>query len=70
MLDVTGIPGVEAGTIATVFGKDGDLTLPVEEIAALGSTISYEIVCLIGKRVPRVYLQHGEIVGYFNYIAE
>ena len=70
MLDVTGIPGVEAGTIATVFGKDGDLTLPVEEIAALGSTISYEIVCLIGKRVPRVYLQHGEVVGYFNYIAE
>lgn len=70
MLDVTGIPGVEAGSVVTVFGRDGDQVLPVEEVAALCSTISYETVCLIGKRVPRVYLKHGEVVGHLDYIAE
>lgn len=70
MLDVTDIPDVEAGSIVTVFGKDGDEVLPVEEVAALNNTIHYETVCLIGKRVPRVYLQNGEVVGYLDYIAE
>lgn len=70
MLDVTGIPGVEAGSVVTVFGRDGDAVLPVEEVAALDNTIHYETVCLIGKRVPRVYLQNGAVVGHLDYIAE
>lgn len=70
MLDVTGIPDVQAGSIVTVFGRDGDASIPVEELAALDNTINYEIVCLIGKRVPRVYLQNGEVVGHLDYIAE
>lgn len=55
MLDVTDIPEAYEGMTVTVFGKDGDATLPVEEVAAWQHTISYEIVCLISKRVPRVY---------------
>ena len=69
MLDVTGIPGVDAGSVVTVFGRDGDVVIPVEEVAALSGTISYETVCLIGKRVPRVYLQGGQVVGHLDYIA-
>ena len=34
--------------------------LPVDEISDLLDTINYEITCLIGKRVPRVYLQSDE----------
>ena len=59
MLDVTGIDGVEAGTAVTAFGD----SLRVEELAALTGTISYELLCLVGKRVPRVFLQNGEVVG-------
>lgn len=70
MLDVTGIPGVETGQVVTVFGRDGAAMIPVEEIAALCSTISYETVCLIGKRVPRVYLRGGKVVGHLDYIAK
>ncbi|MGI6264483.1 MAG: alanine racemase [Acutalibacteraceae bacterium] len=70
MLDVTGIPGVKAGSVVTVFGKDGDALLPVEDFAALDGTIHYETVCLIGKRVPRVYLRGGRVVDRLNYIAE
>ena len=69
MLDVTDIPGVQEGMTATVFGTDGEETLPVDELARLNGTIHYEMVCLVGKRVPRIYLRGGEQVGLLNYIC-
>lgn len=67
MLDVTEIENVKRGSIATVFGEDNGAFLPVDEIASLCNTINYEIVCLVGKRVPRVYLKDGEIIGVTKY---
>ena len=55
MLDVTDIPGVQVGDVATVFGSDGEQVLPVEEVAAKAGTINYEICCAPSSRVPRVY---------------
>jgi alanine racemase len=55
MVDVSGVSGVKAGDIATLFGRDGKTFLPVEEQATHAGTISYEILCAIGDRVPRVY---------------
>lgn len=69
MLDVTEIPGVEEGDVVTVFGRDGDAFLPVDELAALNDTIHYEMVCLVGKRVPRIYWKHGKQIGELNYIC-
>ena len=69
MLDVSGLPEVREGQTVTVFGRDGEASLPVEEFAALSGTINYEAVCLIGKRVPRVFLSGGRPVGQLNYIA-
>lgn len=69
MLDVSGIPGVQEGMVVTVFGRDGGETLPVEEFASLCGTINYESICLIGKRVPRVFLSGGRTVGQLNYIV-
>ena len=68
MLDFTAIPEAAEGMTVTAFGQDGDAFLPVEEIAALGGTIHYETICLIGKRVPRVFRQNGQIAGRLNYI--
>ena len=68
MLDVSNIGGVHEGDIVTVFGKDGDQTITVDELADLIGTINYEIICLIGKRVPRVYVKGGEVVGRISYI--
>jgi alanine racemase len=56
MVDVSSVPGVKAGDIATIFGRDGKAFLSVEEQAANADTISYEILCAIGDRVPRVYV--------------
>ncbi len=55
MLDVTGIDDVHAGLCVTAFGRDGDNELPAATYAAWSDTIHYEIVCAIGKRVPRLY---------------
>ena len=58
MLDVTDIPGVEAGDEVTLLGYDSlGNCVRAEEIAEKSGTIPYEIFCGISKRVPRVYLK-------------
>lgn len=70
MLDVTGIPGVAAGDEVTIIGTDGEEQLPVETMAEAAGSFNYEIVCLIGKRVPRLYLRDGTPCGVAQYIAK
>ena len=57
MADVTSVPNVKLGDAATIFGRDGKAFLPVEEQAALAGTISYELLCAVGGRVPRLYVK-------------
>ncbi len=68
ILDVTGIEGVYRGMTVTVFGKDGDTFLSVDEVAKLCDTINYELICIVGKRIPRVFVKNGEVVGVTDYI--
>lgn len=69
ILDVTDIPGVHTGMTVTIWGRDGDDEVSVDEIAKLDGTIHYEMICLVGKRVPRVFLRSGKPVGQLNYIC-
>lgn len=55
MADVTDVPGVSAGTDVTVIGKQEDQQITAADLAAWEGTISYEVLCGIGKRVTRVY---------------
>ena len=59
MLDVTDVPGVSIGDEVVLYGKQGDQLITMEEIESLLGTISYEIVCSLSKRVPRVYVHKG-----------
>lgn len=68
MLDVTHISGVKTGDEVTVIGRDGENSLGFDDMAALSGTIGYEKVCLIGRRVPRVYVRGGEEIGVVEYI--
>jgi len=63
MADVTGIAGVDAGSPVTVIGERGGERILTSDIAAMEGTISYEILCGIGARVPRVFVEEGRIVG-------
>ena len=53
MIDVSDVPQVKPGDEAILFGHDPT----VDEIAAIVGTINYEILCLVGKRVPRIYVR-------------
>ncbi len=54
MVDVTDIPDVAVGDVATLWGSP---TLTVDEAAGWLDTINYELPCLISPRVPRVYVE-------------
>jgi len=56
MVDVTDIDGVQEGDEVVLFGRQGQETIEVDAMAALAETISYEILCGVGRRVPRVYI--------------
>ena len=51
MVDVTDLPDVRAGDAACVFGADK----PIEEASDRLGTISYELLCDVSPRVPRIY---------------
>lgn len=50
-----GNTNVKIGDEVVLIGKQGRQEISVDEIAAQADTINYEIVCGIGKRVPRIY---------------
>jgi alanine racemase len=62
MIDVTDIPGVGLGDEAILMGSQGSEVITAEDIAEKMSTISYEFLCGIGPRIPRVYTKGGETV--------
>ena len=68
MVDVTDVPDVGEGSTLTVFGEDDGELLSVNELAALAGTINYEIVCLLSKRVPRLFFSGDTMVDQLNYI--
>ena len=68
VLDVTGIDGVQPGDEVTVFGRSGNEILTVDEITAGTGLINYETVCIVGKRVPRIFYQGGQMAGQLNYV--
>ena len=44
--------------------------ISVEELARLGGGFHYELICDLGKRVPRVYLRGGRIAGTKDYFQD
>lgn len=62
MADVTHIKGVTPEDEVVIFGNQKNEAIPVEAIAKKLSTINYEVVCMISKRVPRVYIKRSRVV--------
>ncbi len=56
MVDVTGIPHVAPGDPVTLAGREGEAEITWDEVAQKSGTVSYERICAISGRVPRVYL--------------
>ncbi len=57
LLDVTDIPGVAVGDEVILLGKSEHCSIDALEIAQQLGTVPYEVLCSIGKRVPRIYVE-------------
>ncbi len=55
LVKINHIPEAKAGDEVIIYGSQGEEKITVEEIATTLNTINYEILCSIGKRVPRSY---------------
>ena len=62
MIDVSHISDVKMGDEVIIIGEDGGERISAEDIADKNNTISYEILCAVGKRVPRYYMKNGNVV--------
>lgn len=70
MVDVTDIPDAAVNDSVTLLGKDGEEEITAEEMGELSGSFNYEVVCDIGKRIPRIYLWNGEIAGEKDYFED
>lgn len=63
MVDLSEIDPVHFDKEIILFGDPKDNCISISEVAAQMNTIHYEVACLVGKRVPRVYLNHNKIIS-------
>ena len=67
MVDVTDIPDVKMGDEVTLLGTDGSQTITADQIGDLSGRFSYEFICDISKRVPRIYMKNGKECGELTF---
>ena len=65
MIDVTNVHNIDKGDEVIVFGKD---KITIDDLAEWLETINYEIACIVGKRIPRIYTKNGKAVKVLNYL--
>lgn len=70
MVDVTDIPDVTVGDEVILIGSAGEETITMEEVGAISGRFNYEFVCDLGKRIPRVYVHKGKVVGTKDHFSE
>jgi len=56
IIDATDVPDAKIGDRVTIIGRDDNNAIAAEDLAQLSDTISYEITCGIGARVPRRFV--------------
>ena len=68
MVDITGIDNANIGDEVVLFGYDNESYPRVEELASLLGTINYEFICMMGRRIPRVFIKDNEIIEIKDYL--
>ncbi|MBP1543571.1 MAG: alanine racemase [Oscillospiraceae bacterium] len=68
LIDVTDIPDVKIGDVVTVYSNELEGGCSMERAAELIGTINYELLCAIGTRVPRIYIEDGQETEVQRYV--
>lgn len=66
MIDVTNVNNINVGDEVVIFGEE---TVTADTLASWMGTINYEIVCMISKRIPRIFSENGRKVSVLNYLG-
>ncbi|MDE6923675.1 MAG: alanine racemase [Acetatifactor sp.] len=61
MVDVSHIPDAGEGDRVVLLGADGEERISAELLGEMSGRFHYELVCDIGKRIPRIYRKEGEL---------
>lgn len=70
MIDVTGIEKIKVGQEVVLFGYGSESYMSVEELAEAFNTINYELLTMVGRRVPRLYMKNGRVIKRINYLLD
>lgn len=65
MIDVTNVNNINVGDEVILFGNG---KISADDIAKSMDTINYEVLCLVSKRIPRIYKEKGREVSALNYL--
>jgi alanine racemase len=57
-VDVSGCAEASVGSDVLIYGRHGDWSIPLEEVAAAIGTIAYEVMARVGPRVQRIFTRH------------
>lgn len=68
LVDITDIPEAQIGDEVTVYSDETFGGSSVDHAADLIGTISYELLCCIGTRVPRIFIENGKEKDILRYI--
>lgn len=63
MVDITDIPDVKLDNEVVLLGSYKDVKFDADDMAKILNTISYEVLCLIGRRAPRVYIKDNKVLN-------
>lgn len=70
MVDVSDIPDFSEDTELVFIGNPGDGHPSIYRMAELTDSFHYEILCGIGKRIPRVYIKNDAIKSQYNALLD
>lgn len=68
MIDITDCGDIKVGDEVIVMGESKGISNNADDIAKRLGTISYEVLCMVSKRVPRIYIRDGKVVKVKNYV--
>lgn len=69
VVDLTEVPDAKIGDEVIIYDDDRANGLNIDQVAERLGTINYEIVTMLDRRLPRVYMRNGEEVGLRNYLV-
>ena len=68
MIDVSAVNTITVGDEVIVFGNGGENSETATSLAQCAGTINYEILCAVGNRTPRIYVQDGKMIDVLTYL--